>query len=350
MIKTYVHVLRPHYHALAQGDVCGAMILNYLEQWHKSTEWVQRTLEQISEDLFFAFSLHAIRKALIALVKSKVVLRRNNPKFKQTRTWQYQLNATLIDEFVSQYQESARSSVQIGRFNMQKVNFESAKSALSYNRYKTDSQKDVEQDIHTEQDVVAERNEPPLENRYGLTASAEKLMSVGVVKMVATRFGDIPLAEVNAAIEKSVYASNPTGYVVKAMVERWHRVDIKSGTDYSLETVADWDADSETEPDIQQEHEGFVRFLAQLKSLGYAELSTYLRDATVSDVKNGVYTIAVTSTVGQKTLTLKANWLLRLFVQQVPDAVAIEFVCDKASDNLISTKAEEDERTVFDGS
>lgn len=75
------------------GCPVAAALLNAMQRWsaHLNNDWMQRTVEQWAEELLHVWSVSRVRRALAALVKSGRVERRRNPRWKQTRTYQYRV-------------------------------------------------------------------------------------------------------------------------------------------------------------------------------------------------------------------------------------------------------------------
>jgi hypothetical protein len=103
LCKEYVQITGRNY--------CAAKILAVIEGWqqwkakHKLDDWVRLTLEQIREHLFEEYSIETIRQALDKLTNQLYLLkRRNNPKAKYDRAYQYQLNQEAIEQALAQKQ------------------------------------------------------------------------------------------------------------------------------------------------------------------------------------------------------------------------------------------------------
>nr|WP_290224109.1 hypothetical protein [Trichocoleus desertorum] len=107
---TYLKLCK-EYVQITQRNYCAAKILAIIEGWqawkakHKLDDWVRLTLEQIREHLFEEYSIETIRQALAKLTnKLQLLKRRNNPKAKYDRAYQYQLNREAIDAALIQKQ------------------------------------------------------------------------------------------------------------------------------------------------------------------------------------------------------------------------------------------------------
>ncbi|MBD2095906.1 hypothetical protein H6F90_12185 [Trichocoleus sp. FACHB-591] len=101
---TYLKLCK-EYVQITQRNYCAAKILAIIEGWqqwkakHKLDDWVRLTLEQIREHLFEEYSIETIRQALAKLTnKLHLLKRRNNPKAKYDRAYQYQLNREAIEQ------------------------------------------------------------------------------------------------------------------------------------------------------------------------------------------------------------------------------------------------------------
>jgi hypothetical protein len=107
---TYLKLCK-EYVQITQRNYCAAKILAIIEGWqqwkakHKLDDWVRLTLEQIREHLFEEYSIETIRQALAKLTnKLQLLKRRNNPKAKYDRAYQYQLNREAIEQALAQKQ------------------------------------------------------------------------------------------------------------------------------------------------------------------------------------------------------------------------------------------------------
>nr|WP_290224288.1 hypothetical protein [Trichocoleus desertorum] len=107
---TYLKLCK-EYVQITQRNYCAAKILAIIEGWqqwkakHKLDDWVRLTLEQIREHLFEEYSIETIRQALAKLTnKLQLLKRRNNPKAKYDRAYQYQLNREAIEAALTQKQ------------------------------------------------------------------------------------------------------------------------------------------------------------------------------------------------------------------------------------------------------
>ncbi|MBD2099174.1 hypothetical protein H6F90_29350 [Trichocoleus sp. FACHB-591] len=107
---TYLKLCK-EYVQITQRNYCAAKILTIIEGWqqwkakHKLDDWVRLTLEQIREHLFEEYSIETIRQALAKLTnKLQLLKRRNNPKAKYDRAYQYQLNREAIEQALAQKQ------------------------------------------------------------------------------------------------------------------------------------------------------------------------------------------------------------------------------------------------------
>nr|WP_290224213.1 hypothetical protein [Trichocoleus desertorum] len=107
---TYLKLCK-EYVQITQRNYCAAKILAIIEGWqawkakHRLDDWVRLTLEQIREHLFEEYSIETIRQALAKLTnKLQLLKRRNNPKAKYDRAYQYQLNREAIDAALTQKQ------------------------------------------------------------------------------------------------------------------------------------------------------------------------------------------------------------------------------------------------------
>ncbi|MEP0873703.1 hypothetical protein NDA01_28625 [Trichocoleus desertorum AS-A10] len=107
---TYLKLCK-EYVQITQRNYCAAKILAIIEGWqqwkakHKLDDWVRLTLEQIREHLFEEYSIETIRQALAKLTnKLHLLKRRNNPKAKYDRAYQYQLNREAIEQALAQKQ------------------------------------------------------------------------------------------------------------------------------------------------------------------------------------------------------------------------------------------------------
>jgi hypothetical protein len=107
---TYLKLCK-EYVQITQRNYCAAKILAIIEGWqqwkakHKLDDWVRLTLEQIREHLFEEYSIETIRQALAKLTnKLQLLRRRNNPKAKYDRAYQYQLNREAIEQALAQKQ------------------------------------------------------------------------------------------------------------------------------------------------------------------------------------------------------------------------------------------------------
>jgi hypothetical protein len=107
---TYLKLCK-EYVQITQRNYCAAKILAIIEGWqqwkakHKLDDWVRLTLEQIREHLFEEYSIETIRQALAKLTnKLQLLKRRNNPKAKYDRAYQYQLNREAIEQALTQKQ------------------------------------------------------------------------------------------------------------------------------------------------------------------------------------------------------------------------------------------------------
>ncbi|MBD2094486.1 hypothetical protein H6F90_04890 [Trichocoleus sp. FACHB-591] len=107
---TYLKLCK-EYVQITQRNYCAAKILAIIEGWqqwkvkHKLDDWVRLTLEQIREHLFEEYSVETIRQALAKLTnKLQLLKRRNNPKAKYDRAYQYQLNRETIEQALAQNQ------------------------------------------------------------------------------------------------------------------------------------------------------------------------------------------------------------------------------------------------------
>ncbi|MEP0873182.1 hypothetical protein NDA01_25810 [Trichocoleus desertorum AS-A10] len=107
---TYLKLCK-EYVQITQRNYCAAKILAIIEGWqqwkakHKLDDWIRLTLEQIREHLFEEYSIETIRQALAKLTnKLQLLKRRNNPKAKYDRAYQYQLNREAIEAALTQKQ------------------------------------------------------------------------------------------------------------------------------------------------------------------------------------------------------------------------------------------------------
>ncbi|MBD2123617.1 hypothetical protein [Trichocoleus sp. FACHB-262] len=107
---TYLKLCK-EYVQITQRNYCAAKILAIIEGWqqwkakHKLDDWVRLTLEQIREHLFEEYSIETIRQALAKLTnKLQLLKRRNNPKAKYDRAYQYKLNREAIEQALAQKQ------------------------------------------------------------------------------------------------------------------------------------------------------------------------------------------------------------------------------------------------------
>ncbi|MBD2121313.1 hypothetical protein [Trichocoleus sp. FACHB-262] len=107
---TYLKLCK-EYVQITQRNYCAAKILAIIEGWqqwkakHKLDDWVRLTLEQIREHLFEEYSIETIHQALAKLTnKLHLLKRRNNPKAKYDRAYQYQLNREAIEQALAQKQ------------------------------------------------------------------------------------------------------------------------------------------------------------------------------------------------------------------------------------------------------
>ncbi|MEP0872752.1 hypothetical protein NDA01_23310 [Trichocoleus desertorum AS-A10] len=107
---TYLKLCK-EYVQITQRNYCAAKIIAIIEGWqqwkakHKLDDWVRLTLEQIREHLFEEYSIETIRQALDKLTNQLCLLkRRNNPKAKYDRAYQYQLNWETIEKAIAQKQ------------------------------------------------------------------------------------------------------------------------------------------------------------------------------------------------------------------------------------------------------
>jgi predicted transcriptional regulator len=113
---TYLKLCK-EYVQITQRNYCAAKILAIIEGWqqwkakHKLDDWVRLTLEQIREHLFEEYSIETIRQALAKLTnKLQLLKRRNNPKAKYDRAYQYQLNREAIEQALAQKQAKTLAS------------------------------------------------------------------------------------------------------------------------------------------------------------------------------------------------------------------------------------------------
>jgi len=107
---TYLKLCK-EYVQITQRNYCAAKIIAIIEGWqqwkakHKLDDWVRLTLEQIREHLFEEYSIETIRQALDKLTNQLCLLkRRNNPKAKYDRAYQYQINQEAIEQALAQKQ------------------------------------------------------------------------------------------------------------------------------------------------------------------------------------------------------------------------------------------------------
>jgi hypothetical protein len=135
--KTPIVILSADYLELCDGDPAAAIILKILEYWtdiklsHGSqTEienqkrkqageeplehdlWIYKTGEAFQEDSLGLLKEHDVTRGLKVLLDKGFIERRNNPKFKWDRTWQYRINVELINDKLSIPYQCGMQSVQ----------------------------------------------------------------------------------------------------------------------------------------------------------------------------------------------------------------------------------------------
>ncbi len=248
---TFVHVVRPHFFIMT-GSVCGAILLNYFDQWQSSVgvgKWFYRKQEDMVKDLFGMFAVRQIRAEIDSLVDGELLLWRNNPTIAQVKTRQYQLNTPLIQRITDEVLNGIGAQYVIGQelhfegaesepprdtngtLKVQKVYFEGAEIAPSNNRYKQQKQKQKHATDATTETTAQARNDvvvTPLDG--GNEDLLLRLEKQGIKRGIAVAFVSLPPDEIDRAIDASASKGNKTGFLVKALKERWYKAEAQPVT------------------------------------------------------------------------------------------------------------------------
>jgi|GEM_PF-6488657 len=107
-------IIREEYEAIckeAPNSCCAAVLLNVVEYWTgrpkaKEDGWVYRSYGEMCKDIMRLFSPDTIGVNMNWLVDYGYVYRRNNPKHKFDKKYQYLLNVELINNAISNWESS----------------------------------------------------------------------------------------------------------------------------------------------------------------------------------------------------------------------------------------------------
>lgn len=103
-MNTFPIIIRPEYLEICEGDHCAAAILDLFKRWSasklkkKADSWIYKSQPELCEDLMGLFGRNRVGIALLKLRDWGYLNHRQNPRNRQDKTLQYQLNMPIITE------------------------------------------------------------------------------------------------------------------------------------------------------------------------------------------------------------------------------------------------------------
>lgn len=106
-MTTFPIIIRPEYLEICEGDYCAAAILDLFKRWtasklkKKADVWIYKSQPELRDDLMGLFGLNKIAAALLKLRDWAYIKHRQNPKNRQDKTLQYQLDNVAVIEMLA---------------------------------------------------------------------------------------------------------------------------------------------------------------------------------------------------------------------------------------------------------
>lgn len=108
-MESKIIILRRDYLEIVKNNFCAAKLISYFENWRRwkmqvqRTEWIYQPLRKIYQDLMCEHSIHKIRDALARLIDLGILERRENPRNKQDKTYQYRLAVEKLSSLLESW-------------------------------------------------------------------------------------------------------------------------------------------------------------------------------------------------------------------------------------------------------
>lgn len=217
---------------------CAAKLLDYFLHWRRwklsthRSEWFYQPLKAIHRDLMGEHSLHVIRAALDLLRDLELLDRRNNPRNKQDRTYQYRVNVSAATEPTwddKNSSEDAKFRSEVPKFNVEKsdrsqlppISIKANKTAQTVkneqegsDRLGTTSTQQDDPNLQTRQLIAEVRDAGIRLNPTIQRVIAETVAQLGAAAMERIR-------NATAVVSHSKQARNPEGLFMKAIKLGW---------------------------------------------------------------------------------------------------------------------------------